>query len=726
MVSFFHLFRQRLMVPLQLFLGVFILGELFSVPKIEANLTEQTRQILQRMELPEVHVNFIGPVAVLSGKVPDAETKRQLIEKVSHLESLWGLRVESQQALVVVAPSLPVSYRLDFAHRSIKVSGEMPSELKKNALLAKVRALFPEVPRDGVMDQLVAHAQDAEITSSEAAGQGFWSNLLEMVPKLKTMHQLRWVTVEDGNLTISANVPSSSAAETLTKEVQQLDPHSAAEDLKVIAMPSLDVRISPFPQFTLSGTVANEAAQTTAAETLQKLFPKAKITSQCELDERVGPVEWILPLLRPLPSLQKLGKLSHIALVEPMPLVEAEVSNVSAQITMTAAIEDAYHKNVKANLTLFTPEVHTITPPSLWVEMGEEESAVTGIVANEEGRKLLLTKLGSLLPNVKLKDAITLNPNVAPTRLYAPVLDPMIDIPSLEPTFILQGFGIVDGRLKFTGLVPETAAKDRLTGVILKRHTGKVRAEVTVDSSYLPDPDASWTATFGVGKLTVQGQLSTKQIRRELATDLQATYPGWEIDNQAEVLPSGLRKRGWADYLTGLLVVAAPAQTTSLTWQHETLTLSARVPDDRAKTALEKRLQRTYGNAISSQIAAVPDPLLQDLAAVQLIDCTIYFEATQRDFIAQEIAKLQQVVEVLERHPDVKLSIEAHTDDKGSATVNLNLSQARADAVLKWLIRRKIDPARIVAKGFGERRPVASFKTEAGRAACRRLEFRVR
>ena len=705
-------------------MGVFILGVWLTVPSIERDLTARAKGVIQQMDLSDkVRVTFFGPVATVSGEVTDEATKRQVIDKINNLVSLWGLRVENEQKLLVVLPAQPIRYRLDFSNREIKVSGNIPGELEKKALLAKVRKLFPNYDKDDIKEDLFLQSQSNEGKTAENTN-GLGLNLLDNLPSLH-QGQFRWVTVEEGKLTVSANVSNQDAEQAFARAAQKLG--AQVEDLKIIPTPTLDLKFSPANQYTLSGTLACEEDQTTAVEMIQALFSKkAKVTTECKFDETMGPVEWILPQLRPLPALQKLGKLTHVALNGPTPLIEAEAMNASAQISLSSAIDEAYSKNVKTNISLFTPVVNTITPPSVWVKIGEDETEVTGTVVDENGRKLLLTKLGTLFPNLKFKDQITVVPGLAPTALYAAYLDPMLDIPNLETSFILQGFGLVEGRLSFTGLVPETAAKDRLTGIILKRHAGKVHAEVAVDPSYLPSPDAGWSAKLIAGKLEVTGQFSSKQLKGELTKDLQEAFPGWEVKNEAEVLPSGLRKGAWADLFTGLTVVAAPQQITQISWVHDTLTLDARVPDEAAREAMEKRIKLTFGSTVQTRLEVVDDPLLRDLPAVALIDCTIYFTSGQKDFVALELPKIQRVLDVLEQHPELKISIEAHTDNKGSANINLNTSQLRADTVKKWFLRRKIDPERIIAKGFGSRRPVASLKTDAGRDASRRLEFRVR
>jgi OOP family OmpA-OmpF porin len=89
-------------------------------------------------------------------------------------------------------------------------------------------------------------------------------------------------------------------------------------------------------------------------------------------------------------------------------------------------------------------------------------------------------------------------------------------------------------------------------------------------------------------------------------------------------------------------------------------------------------------------------------------------------------ALLDQVAKVLQSHPDlVRLQVEGHTDSTGTARANTALSQARAEAVVTYLARRGVDRSRLVARGFGPSRPLATNVTRAGREANRRVEFRV-
>ena len=102
----------------------------------------------------------------------------------------------------------------------------------------------------------------------------------------------------------------------------------------------------------------------------------------------------------------------------------------------------------------------------------------------------------------------------------------------------------------------------------------------------------------------------------------------------------------------------------------------------------------------------------------------IHFETNKAVIKKESFPLLDQVVAALRQHPEItKLQIEGHTDSVGSAPYNLNLSQRRAEAVVAYLVGKGIEPDRLVAKGFGLTRPIASNATEKGRSMNRRVEM---
>ena len=87
---------------------------------------------------------------------------------------------------------------------------------------------------------------------------------------------------------------------------------------------------------------------------------------------------------------------------------------------------------------------------------------------------------------------------------------------------------------------------------------------------------------------------------------------------------------------------------------------------------------------------------------------------------------LNAVAEALNNNPGItKVQIEGHTDNEGTEAYNQKLSEDRAKAVRKYLIGKKVDPKRLMYKGYGFSRPKASNRTEEGKAINRRVEFTI-
>jgi outer membrane protein OmpA-like peptidoglycan-associated protein len=87
---------------------------------------------------------------------------------------------------------------------------------------------------------------------------------------------------------------------------------------------------------------------------------------------------------------------------------------------------------------------------------------------------------------------------------------------------------------------------------------------------------------------------------------------------------------------------------------------------------------------------------------------------------------LDEVAGVLKEHPEIKrIEVQGHTDSRGAAAQNKTLSQARADAVMKALIKRGIVKGRLTARGYGQEKPIADNGTDAGRQQNRRVQFTI-
>jgi OOP family OmpA-OmpF porin len=84
---------------------------------------------------------------------------------------------------------------------------------------------------------------------------------------------------------------------------------------------------------------------------------------------------------------------------------------------------------------------------------------------------------------------------------------------------------------------------------------------------------------------------------------------------------------------------------------------------------------------------------------------------------------IEKVADFMKAHPQLKATVEGHTDNIGTAAYNLALSQRRANAVKQVLVdKSKIASNRLKAVGYGLTKPIADNNTDAGRQQNRRVD----
>jgi OmpA-OmpF porin, OOP family len=101
----------------------------------------------------------------------------------------------------------------------------------------------------------------------------------------------------------------------------------------------------------------------------------------------------------------------------------------------------------------------------------------------------------------------------------------------------------------------------------------------------------------------------------------------------------------------------------------------------------------------------------------------IIFATGKADITPESEANLDKAYNTLAQNPEIVVEIQGHTDNTGKKATNVKLSQARAESVKAWLVKKGIATERITAKGFGPDKPAADNTTKEGRQKNRRIEF---
>ena len=100
----------------------------------------------------------------------------------------------------------------------------------------------------------------------------------------------------------------------------------------------------------------------------------------------------------------------------------------------------------------------------------------------------------------------------------------------------------------------------------------------------------------------------------------------------------------------------------------------------------------------------------------------VQFYSNSARLLPYSIRPIQELAAYLDSHPNVNAVIKGHTDDVGEEAANLQLSQARAEAVRSVLMSLGISPDRIKAVGYGESAPKVRGQSVEARALNRRVE----
>lgn len=129
--------------------------------------------------------------------------------------------------------------------------------------------------------------------------------------------------------------------------------------------------------------------------------------------------------------------------------------------------------------------------------------------------------------------------------------------------------------------------------------------------------------------------------------------------------------------------------------------------------------------AVAAPAAAVPavEPLPKPVTSEDF--APIYFDYDKYNLRADQMSALQADLKLLQDNPGLKVTIQGHTDERGTDSYNNNLGKRRADAVAQYLIDNGIAPSRIEAVSAGESSPAVAGATEDSYAKNRRAVFLV-
>ncbi len=125
-------------------------------------------------------------------------------------------------------------------------------------------------------------------------------------------------------------------------------------------------------------------------------------------------------------------------------------------------------------------------------------------------------------------------------------------------------------------------------------------------------------------------------------------------------------------------------------------------------------------------VSIVLDPIEKIIVADQIELNPIYFDFDKSNITAKTAFELDKLVQIMNKYPEMVITAESHTDNRGSAQYNQKLSERRAQTTVQYVISKGIDPSRISGQGKGESQPNIDCKnncSEDDHQLNRRSEF---
>ena len=236
---------------------------------------------------------------------------------------------------------------------------------------------------------------------------------------------------------------------------------------------------------------------------------------------------------------------------------------------------------------------------------------------------------------------------------------------------------------------------------------------------------------FDDGALVLTGVAASEAAKATFTEQAQAVFPDATVENRMLVDAGNAAASGIGEGMgTFLGYLGRVRSNPGLQLRGTELALTGSVDSDQEKAALDAEAEGAVPVGYTYRSGLIVEAPSEEVAAAEaaieqaLIE-PVQFTTGTNNMVGTSTTILDNVANVLNEYESLNVRVEGHTDSQGSAELNQQLSQQRADAVMAYLVEKGIAAERLSAVGYGQNRPVASNETEAGRAQNRRVAFTV-
>lgn len=249
----------------------------------------------------------------------------------------------------------------------------------------------------------------------------------------------------------------------------------------------------------------------------------------------------------------------------------------------------------------------------------------------------------------------------------------------------------------------------------LRQASGDISQAASLQKSGAPQADVDHYAHLAIQQVATARQLT--------AADTSQAYVKQAGDQRNQMMLQASQQQTQQARMQTDAANAKAADSDAQTLQAQQQTQQAQTQADTANAkAADSDAQALQAQQQNTALLAALDAKQTDRGLVLTLG-NVLFDTNAADLSASGQRSLDKLVQFLHDNPKRNVRVEGYTDSTGSAALNQDLSQRRADAVRSALVDGGLDTQRTMSKGFGDEYAVASNKTAAGRQQNRRVEI---
>ncbi|RVV98343.1 OmpA family protein [Mesobaculum littorinae] len=235
------------------------------------------------------------------------------------------------------------------------------------------------------------------------------------------------------------------------------------------------------------------------------------------------------------------------------------------------------------------------------------------------------------------------------------------------------------------------------------------------------------------GEVRLRGRVPDARTRAAIETFARARFGHGEVTDATRTVAD--LPEGWGPRILAALDAMALLEFGTVIVEPDSIAVSGTTGVQKARSEIARILASKLGEEADFTIDVAYDKTLDptlglptpqecvDQANSVLAARQITFEPGSDMIDSAARDTVDRIADILRKCEDVTMEVGGHTDSQGRETMNRDLSQARAEAVLGALRARRVPTSNLTARGYGESEPIADNGTEEGREANRRIEF---